>query len=146
MTATPSSRERQRNLADQIRRNCSLVAARRSSDAALLHGIGLPRVMKYAGVLAVLTLTAGADAFVPMSGAKPFLTQTHNFAINMGDQRGSSRISIKDAYNRRNLDFEQRRELDALLAQKKKTDTLLAGVGVAAAAGAYVAYAQGLIG
>ena len=102
--------------------------------------------MKYAGVLAVLTLTAGADAFVPMSGANPHLTQTHNFAIRMGDQRGSSRISIKDAYNRRNLDFEQRRELDALLAQKKKTDTLLAGVGVAAAAGAYVAYSQGLIG
>ena len=44
------------------------------------------------------------------------------------------------------FDFEQRRELDALLAQKKKTGTLLAGVGVAAAAGAYVAYTQGLIG
>ena len=64
---------------------------------------------------------------------------------SMGDQRGSSRISIKSAIQRQ-FDFEQRRELDALLAQKKKTDTLLAGVGVAAAAGAYVAYTQGLIG
>ena len=99
--------------------------------------------MKACALLCVTLLAAG-DAFQPPLTAHT-VVRTHS-TIRMGDQRGSSRIRIKDAYNRRNLDFEQRRELDALLAQKKKTDTLLAGVGVAAAAGAYVAYAQGLIG